>query len=524
MWTTSTLYTIILLAASAMTALFAVYGASRRRSPAALPFAGLAVVSTFYTFGSAFELASVDLAGKVFWTRIEYIGIVFIPVFWLLLAARFSGKDKDLTKTILGTMIFLSTLTLAINYTNDWHHLYYTSFGLDTSGSFPVIVIGRGVWYWVNEVYINLGLLAGVIMLIAGYGRGSLTYRRQARLMIAASLFPWIGFLVYLAGASPHNVDLTPFGMALSLPFFALALFRYRLLDIVPIAREAVFTGMSDGVIVMDGACRLIDYNPAAVRLFPHLDDRLIGEPVVAVMKDHPAILDLIKVGEEAASEVRVDRGDDHLFFHVRVSPITNRRGRTIGRALLFGETTEQVILRERLRALATIDELTGASNRSHFAEQGRNEIARSKRHERALSVVIIDLDHFKAINDRWGHEAGDAVLRGSSGRIKNELRAADIFGRHGGDEFAIILPETPPDQAALVAERLRKTIGEKPYRLLSGASVNLTASLGTAGVAATGAQTLEDLIRAADRAMYEAKSAGRDCVRSAAEVTSTPA
>jgi len=136
MWTTSTPYTIILLTAAAMTAFFAVYGFTRSRSPVALPFAGLAVVATFHALGSAFELASADLAGKIFWTRIEYIGIVFIPVFWLLLTARYSGKDKDLTKTVLGSMIFLSTLTLTLNYTNDWHHLYYTSLGLDLSGAF----------------------------------------------------------------------------------------------------------------------------------------------------------------------------------------------------------------------------------------------------------------------------------------------------------------------------------------------------------------------------------------------------
>ena len=524
MWMTSTPYTAVLLAASAVTVFFAFYGASRRRSPVALPFAGLAIAATFHAFGSAFELASVDLAGKIFWTRIEYIGIVFIPVFWVLLAARYAGKDRDLSKAILGSMIFLSTLTLALNYTNDWHHLYYTSLSLDTSGYFPGIVIGKAVWYWVNQVYINLAFLAGMIILIAGYGRGSLTYRRQTRLMILASLFPWIGFLIYLMGMSPHNIDLTPFGMALSVPVFALALFRYRLLDIVPIAREAVFSGMSDGVIVMDGSCRLIDFNGAAGKLFPQLDGRLIGEPVVAVMKDHPQILDLIRSDQDTTVEIRIEQGQSHPFYHVRISPITNRRGRTIGRALLFNDMTEQVMLREKLRAMATIDELTGAANRRHFAEQGRKEIARAKRHGRALSMIVIDLDHFKAINDRWGHEAGDVVIRGASGRIKNELRTADIFGRHGGDEFAVILPETPPEKAGQVAERLRKAIGETPYRLLSGASVNLTASLGTSGVTVVGAETLEDLIRAADRAMYQAKAAGRDCVRAAAEVTSTPA
>jgi diguanylate cyclase (GGDEF)-like protein len=524
MWTTSTPYTIILLTVSAMTALFTVYGASRRRSPAALPFAGLAAASSIYAFGSAFELAAVDLAGKIFWTRIEYIGIVFIPIFWVLLAARHSGKDKNFSKILLASMIILSVLTLALNYTNEWHHLYYSSLGLDTSGYFPVIVIGKNVWYWINQAYINLAMLAGTLMIVSVYGRGSLTYKRHTRLMIAGSLIPWIGALVYLAGGSPHNVDLSPFGLALAVPVYAVALFRYRLLDVVPIAREAVFSGMSDGVIVMDGVGRLIDFNPAANRLFPALDARLIGEPVAAVMKDHPALLDLVKIGRDTTAEISLDNDAGHPFYHVRISPITNRRGRTIGRALLFSDTTEQVMLREKLRALASIDELTGACNRRHFAEQGRKEIARAKRHGRALSVIIIDLDHFKAINDRWGHEAGDVVLRGVSARIRNELRSADIFGRHGGEEFAIMLPETPPDQAVLAAERLRRAIGETPYRLPSGASVDLTASLGTAGIAATTSETLEDLIRAADRVMYQAKTAGRDCVRAAADVTSTPA
>jgi hypothetical protein len=189
MWMTSTPYTVILLAASAVTAFFAVYGASRYRSVVALPFAGLAAVVTLHAFGSAFELASRDLAGKIFWTRIEYIGIVFIPVFWVLLAARYSGKDRDLSKTVLGSMIFMSTLTLALNFTNDWHHLYYSSLSLDSTGYFPVIVIGKSVWYWVNQVYINLAMVAGTLIFIAGYGRGSLTYRRQTRLMIIASLF-----------------------------------------------------------------------------------------------------------------------------------------------------------------------------------------------------------------------------------------------------------------------------------------------------------------------------------------------
>jgi diguanylate cyclase (GGDEF)-like protein len=523
MWTTSTPYTVILVTASLVTALLAFYGLARRRSPTALPFAGLAAATMLYSFGYAFELASPDLGGMMFWTRIEYFGIVFIPVFWLLLTSRYTGKDETLTKPIIGTLIGLSLLIFVLNVTDDWHHLFYSSLGVDTTGPFPLIIIGRGLGYWLNQVYINVSLLIGMLLLISGYRRSSLTFRHQTRFMILGSLIPWAGFAVYIAGGSPHHVDLTPFGLALAVPIYALALFRYHLLDLVPIAREAVFAGMTDGVIVLDGKNRLIDFNPAAEKLFPELDIRRFGEPAAGMMKNHPQILDLLGSGREPVAEIDIEQDKERRFYHVRLSPISSRQDKFLGRALLFSEATEQVMLREKLRTLASFDEMTGAYNRRHFTEISKKELGRAKRHGHALSVILIDLDHFKAVNDRWGHEAGDIVLRGVSARIKNELREADLFSRYGGDECAVLLPETAPDQAAIVAERLRAAIGASAYKLLSGASVTVTASLGSAGVVKVAEETLEDLIRAADRAMYQAKTAGRNCAVAAEKVTSTP-
>jgi diguanylate cyclase (GGDEF)-like protein len=480
--------------------------------------------ATLQSFGYAFELAAGDLPRMIFWTRVQYVGIVSIPIFWLLLAARYTGRAKWLTKNIIGLMIIFSAVTLVLNYTNAWHHLYYTGLGVDSSGPFPVIVIGKGIWYWINQGYINLAVLLGNMILIAGLRRaGRTTYRQQTLLMILGSLFPWIAYGIYLLGLSPHNIDLTPFGMAMAGPVFALALFRYRLLDIVPVAREAVFTGMSDGVVVIDGLNRLVDFNPAAQRVFPELNDRRFGTPAADMLKDFPQVLDLIHSNEVSIAEIFVDRDGARRYFYVRMSPITSRRLKIIGRALLLNDANEQVLLREKLRALASVDELTGADNRRHFLDQGKKEINRAKRSGHALSVLIVDLDHFKSINDRWGHEAGDLALKEASSRIKNGLRAADVFGRHGGEEFAVLLPETPPEQAILVAERLREAISHPPIRLATGAPVALTASFGVAGVDPVREEALEDLIRAADRAMYQAKTAGRNCVRAAAGVTSAP-
>ncbi len=167
-----------------------------------------------------------------------------------------------------------------------------------------------------------------------------------------------------------------------------------------------------------------------------------------------------------------------------------------------------------RLSSLATTDELTGAANRRAFLEVGRRETARAKRSGHALSLVILDLDHFKSINDRWGHAAGDAALVEACRRLKSGLRTADTLGRHGGEEFAVLLPETPPAQAVLAAERLRAAIAEEPLPVSGSVTVNLTASFGVAGVDRVNEETVEDLIRAADRAMYQAKTAGRGCVR----------
>ena len=524
MGATSTPFTVILLTAVAVDAILAVYAFIHRRTAASLALGGLMVAAAFHSFGYAFELASPDLAGMMFWTHIEYLGIVSLPIFWILLAARYTGRDKWLTRPVMGFMVLFAAATLTLNYTNSWHHLYYKSLGVDAGGPFPVIAIGKGLWYWINQVYINAAVLIGNVLLIGSYRQTSPAFRRQTRIVIVGSLIPWVGYIVYLAGASPHNIDLTSFGFALSGPVFAWGLFRYRLLDLVPIAREAVFVAMSDGVVVLDALNRVIDFNSAARTLFPSLDARVVGNPVAQVLKEQPRIIDLISGDEDSVAEIIIDRGDERRYYHGRLSIVKNRRGKAVGRVILLNNATEEVNLREKLRALASIDELTGSYNRRHFLEVGKKEIARAKRSGHALSLIIIDLDHFKSINDLWGHEAGDRALQEACSRIKNGLRAADTFGRHGGEEFVVLLPETPPSQAQQVAERLRASVAATPVRVEPGAAVPLTASLGTAGVDRVGEETLEDLIRAADRAMYQAKAAGRNCVRSADGVTSTTA
>lgn len=165
----------------------------------------------------------------------------------------------------------------------------------------------------------------------------------------------------------------------------------------------------------------------------------------------------------------------------------------------------------ERLARLALQDELTGLYNSRHFNERLKELLKTSHRHGRELSLLTLDLDHFKAINDTHGHPLGDMALRATGLAIRNTVRAGDVPVRVGGEEFAVILPETGLEEATLVGARLLQAIRAVKVRLPDGKFLSLRASIGIAGGPVTLAHTPSALYFKADQALYLAKTKGRD-------------
>ncbi|WP_233804429.1 sensor domain-containing diguanylate cyclase [Paraburkholderia sp. HP33-1] len=178
--------------------------------------------------------------------------------------------------------------------------------------------------------------------------------------------------------------------------------------------------------------------------------------------------------------------------------------------------THVSIVQREREEAVAKLQEyanrdgLTGIANRRFFEARLRDEFTRWQRYGGDMSMLLFDLDHFKKINDQFGHGVGDTVLRVMAQRVNGVVRAQDTFGRFGGEEFALLLPCTPLDDAMLVAEKIRCVIEETPVELI-GTSVPVTASLGGAA-ARDGVPAYDVLINEADAALYRAKRQGRNC------------
>ena len=201
-------------------------------------------------------------------------------------------------------------------------------------------------------------------------------------------------------------------------------------------------------------------------------------------------------------------------FFLVSTAIITvasQIHRRRLERREYDAQLAQQHLLAE-VQTMATIDWLTNLYNRRHFFRLGEEEIARARRYEHPISVIMIDIDHFKSINDSHGHSVGDEVLCSIAKRILAGLRQSDIAGRYGGEEFAIVLPETDlPSAAGIVAERLRDTIAARPIETAEG-PLHVTISVGVAGVDTT-RENLLDALSHADSGLYAAKHAGRNRV-----------
>ena len=162
------------------------------------------------------------------------------------------------------------------------------------------------------------------------------------------------------------------------------------------------------------------------------------------------------------------------------------------------------------LRLIAQVDHLTGALTRRGFVDQAQREMERTLRYGRASSLIMIDVDHFKRVNDTYGHSIGDQVLKQIASLAETTLRPCDLFGRLGGEEFALLMPETSGAAALVVAERLRNTIAEHPMTLHGGGTIHVTASFGVAELSAS-FNTLTAWLERADMMLYAAKSGGRN-------------
>ena len=212
---------------------------------------------------------------------------------------------------------------------------------------------------------------------------------------------------------------------------------------------------------------------------------------------------------------LRYSKEGQGYWMDINIIPLKDESGAVNHFASIERDLTRYKRMERQLINLALFDSLTGALSRPAFMEQSKKELARSKRYHRPLSVMMIDIDHFKLINDTYGHASGDHVLEIFVEAIQEAIRSTDFLGRVGGEEFALLLPDTPLKSAYHLAERVRERITRYPY-LAGDMLIEVTASLGVAEYQASDVN-MKSLLKRADEALYKAKQTGRNRVSLAA-------
>jgi diguanylate cyclase (GGDEF)-like protein len=195
----------------------------------------------------------------------------------------------------------------------------------------------------------------------------------------------------------------------------------------------------------------------------------------------------------------------------VTARPLMDLTDEIIGIVESYRDITERKQIEQELRRMAVTDPLTGAFNRRLFMRRAQEEMDRSRRYQTSLTLLMLDIDHFKRVNDTFGHDAGDMVLKGLVAESMHQLRGSDVFCRLGGEEFAAILTHTSLEQGRLAAERLRQALNALEFETALGA-VRFTVSIGLASMVKDGL-SLAQIMKKADNALYEAKQRGRDSV-----------
>jgi diguanylate cyclase (GGDEF)-like protein/PAS domain S-box-containing protein len=444
-------------------------------------------------------------------TQVQYLGIALAPPLALVLVLELFGPREWLRPRWLAVLFGAAAAVVLLAWTNQAHRLLWSDWWT-IPGVRPMLGLRHGpaFWGWLAYCYLLLGslglLLARQVVFSARIHRG------QALVVLGALSLVWAANLVYVTGRSPlPNLDLTPLAFAGVAAALAWGLARYGLLDLAPVAMGEVFRSLADGVVVLDSQSRLMDLNPAAQRILG-LSRDAVGAPASRLLQPQARLLERMGQESEARSEVVLSGEDGPRTYELAVSRLGDRGGREPGWLLVWRDITRRKRLELELKRLATTDSLTGVLNRRSLLEQGAAELARARRRGRRLSVLMMDLDHFKRINDSLGHQAGDRLLQRISRACQESLRQGDLLGRMGGEEFAAVLADTGPEAALATTQRLRAVAAECE---VEGGRVTLSA--GVASLRPSDAD-LEGLLQRADQALYRAKAQGRDRMVSAEE------
>lgn len=476
---------------------------NRNSAKELLVLLGFILVATFSQF---MELGSTSFETRLFWRNFSQIGIFIMCASTYAFVMAYTREKSPLYLGLIPVFYGITILAVALIYTNPMHHLMRTSVEWVQTADQVKLVVHQAL---LGKILVTLTTLMNLLSLIKMeifVRTCAKRTRRQARLIMIGLLIPIV--YTYLKNAILRSMGVSiPISTSFSLGVLVMiyGMFQYDFLAIRPIARNWVIDEINIGMIFFSPDGQVMDVNHEAVVICGG------GAATVANKMEqmHPVWKKAIEKGANASFDIPYlfEEQKEEKNYRVTVHRLIED-DKLLGVVALIQDTSIEVSIRDSLRKRAELDSLTQVLNRGAFQEKVE-ELLKDRRVENQVgSLLVIDIDLFKEVNDRYGHHVGDRVIQEVVGIIQACSRSNDLIGRLGGDEFALFLTKCDAKRSYAVANRIRNRLDQEDL-CIDQICCRVTVSIGGANYRGED-QQFQTLYERADEALYQAKSEGR--------------
>ncbi len=338
------------------------YAFRHRTVRGALPFGICMLLTALWSGSYAMEISGTDLATKILGANMQSIAYSINPVLWLIMVFLFIERDQWLSRRNILFLLILPILTLVVAWTNGMHGLMRQNIYLDISGAFPIMAKTYGPWFWLIAAYSYCLNILSELLLGLSVLRKSALYREQALALFIGLALIFLQNALYIFGIHPvSSYDLTSLTAGVSGMIIAWGIFRFRLFDIVPVARENIIENMEDGMIVLDAQNRIADMNRSAKHIFGSSSINAIGVDAQEFFTKWPALAEICRTRNNMPGELLLQNQGEDRTFEISLLPLSDRKDKHSGLTIILHDVTERKMVQTRLleqqRTLAILDE-----------------------------------------------------------------------------------------------------------------------------------------------------------------------
>lgn len=458
-----------------------------------------------YIMGYTLQLNVATEGQMLFWNSFQYFGIPYVSALWLLSGLLYTNRFAR-HKVIWSLFIFvIPFLTMIFRFTNDWHHLYFAAVNFVDAGGKLLLERSYGPWMYVQTFH-SLSMIGITLSL---YLNEFLRHEHNCKKVVLISLASFVAAMgLIFSFRNPLGIAIDY--MAIFLPFscflVVVAIWRYDFLETKAKARNEAFESNRDALVLVSVQNKIIDYNLKAGKLFEKLNIRLAEGQMDEILKDAPGFLESFRSNGDMTIRALIDKQE--RIFEISTQKIDSLSASS-GALKIICDVTESYDLNKSLEYQAMMDSLSGLYNRRAFMQKSEEIRMITDENDRSLHLLMMDLDHFKMVNDQYGHQMGDRVIATIGSVLKEAFQLDALIARLGGEEFAVLLSGWDHDEVIRKAELFLKDFAGHPFAG-KDESFHVTVSIGIAQKSKA-VQSLEEMIQMADRALYQAKDQGRN-------------